>query len=131
MSLCFLELLSQRPVHYQQGNTGCTLECAGDRLANGMIHVETSDTPSSASSELLKADERKAKEKNCQNDDISNARKYAAVLVLFLINLLNYMDRFTIAGNAMSDIFYYQFFCIVSVNVLVFETRPSYKLVLY
>lgn len=29
---------------------------------------------------------------------ISNTRKYLSVFVLFLINLLNYMDRFTIAG---------------------------------
>ncbi|XP_018670661.2 protein spinster homolog 1 isoform X2 [Ciona intestinalis] len=31
-------------------------------------------------------------------DEISPMRKYASVFVLFLINLLNYMDRFTIAG---------------------------------
>lgn len=28
-----------------------------------------------------------------------NFRAYATVLVLFIINLLNYMDRFTIAGE--------------------------------
>jgi len=32
------------------------------------------------------------------NSKISNGRKYASVVILFLINLLNYMDRFTIAG---------------------------------
>ena len=33
------------------------------------------------------------------NSKISNGRKYASVVILFLINLLNYMDRFTIAGE--------------------------------
>nr|XP_002119843.1 protein spinster homolog 1 isoform X1 [Ciona intestinalis] len=35
------------------------------------------------------------------SDGISPMRKYASVFVLFLINLLNYMDRFTIAGVLM------------------------------
>jgi len=32
------------------------------------------------------------------SNEISDARKYFSVLILFLVNLLNYMDRFTIAG---------------------------------
>lgn len=31
-------------------------------------------------------------------DDIPQYRKYLAVFVMFLINLLNYMDRYTVAG---------------------------------
>jgi len=31
-------------------------------------------------------------------NEISSRRKYLAVFVFFLINLLNYMDRYTIAG---------------------------------
>ena len=31
-------------------------------------------------------------------DEIPAGRKYLAVFVLFLINLLNYMDRYTVAG---------------------------------
>ena len=34
-------------------------------------------------------------------DQISKKRGYAIVAILFFINLLNYMDRFTIAGNFM------------------------------
>ena len=130
MLLCLLELLPQRRMHCQQGNTDCALACAEDRLANGMAYCETSDKPSSAFSELLKTDEEKANEKNYQSGNISSARKYVAVLVLFLINLLNYMDRFTIAGNAKSDIYFYKFFCIVSVS-LCFGSSEHCRLVLY
>lgn len=38
------------------------------------------------------------------NDTISLRRKYVGVGVLFFINLLNYMDRFTIAGKIVATI---------------------------
>ncbi|CAK8680419.1 unnamed protein product [Clavelina lepadiformis] len=40
-------------------------------------------------------------------DEISTRRKYLAVFVLFLINLLNYMDRFTIAGVLLNIMNYF------------------------
>ena len=54
-------------------------------------------------------------------DGISDRRKYLAVAVLFLINLLNYMDRFTIAGmqRNLGKLFLYV------ISILVLSWLPS------
>ena len=40
-----------------------------------------------------------AKTQPSSNFELSNARRYVTVVVLTLFNLLNYMDRYTIAGK--------------------------------
>ena len=63
-------------------------------------HHHISGEPSPYLKPALTTEEVKMRcDKSYTDDGISNRRKYLAVAVLFFINLLNYMDRFTIAGE--------------------------------
>ena len=82
------------------------------RFLNGKRHrsgeMSTLPEPTTLPSSKVKVSPNKSE---TVSDGISQKRKYAAVAVLFFINLLNYMDRYTIAGkktfgNAASILFF-------------------------
>ncbi len=64
----------------------------------------TDDASSSSASPFRPAgsDATGASESGADDGAISDRRKHFSVFILFLINLLNYMDRFTVAGLSHS-----------------------------
>lgn len=113
-------------------NSGDSIESSKRfRLSKGKRHRsgEMSDPPKTVLyPPLPNPDEKSSQQKVTASDEISPKRKYLAVGVLFLINLLNYMDRFTIAGKKHINFFvHFNSHALLFLLIMIFCTNVNLK----
>lgn len=59
------------------------------------------DMPANTTTQSIVIPDTSESQPGRPEDNMSNASKYTAVIVLFIVNLLNYMDRSTVAGKSI------------------------------